>query len=56
VINSRRLKWQKHEAHMADSREAYRFCSVNLKSRGTMEHLGVDGKMTVKETLTEEKV
>jgi len=44
------------EAHMADSREAYRFCSVNLKSRGTLEDLGVDGKMTVKETLTEEKV
>jgi hypothetical protein len=56
VINSRRLKWPKHEAHMTDIREAYRFWSVNLKVRGTMEDLGVDGEMTIKEILTEENV
>jgi hypothetical protein len=41
---------------MTDIREAYGFCSVNLKDRGTMEDLGVDGKMTAKEVLTEENV
>jgi len=56
MIISRRLKWPKHEAHMAESREAYRLCSVNLKGRGTMEDLGVDGKMTVRERVTEANV
>ena len=55
-MNSMRLKWPKHEAHMADIRRAYRFFSVPLKGRGTMEDLVVDGKMTVKEILTEENV
>jgi hypothetical protein len=45
VIKSRRMRWTRHVACTGERRGAYRVLMGNLKERGHLEHLGLDGRV-----------
>jgi hypothetical protein len=45
VINSRRMRWVRHVAHMGLMKNAYNVWAENLKGRDHSEDLGVDGSI-----------
>jgi hypothetical protein len=45
VIKSRRMKWVGHVARMSERRGVYRVWWGNLRERGDMENLGIEGRI-----------
>jgi hypothetical protein len=48
VINSRRLRWERHVARKENRRGAYRVLEGNLRERDDLEVLCLDGKIILK--------
>jgi hypothetical protein len=45
VIKSRRMRWVGNVGSMGEMRNVYKTLAVNLKKRGHLEYLGVDGRI-----------
>jgi len=47
VIRSRKIRWEKHVAHMESMIIHTNFLSEILKRRDHLEYLGIDGRITL---------
>jgi hypothetical protein len=49
MIKSRRIRWARHVACMGEGRGAYRYLVKNVRGRDHLEHLGLHGKIILKQ-------
>jgi hypothetical protein len=48
VIKSRKMRWARHVAHMGDMRVLYSVLVGNVRERGYLENIGVDGMIILR--------
>jgi hypothetical protein len=48
VMNSRRMRWAGHMAHMGEKESAYGDLVRNLRERDNMEDPGIDGRIILR--------